>query len=88
MSIYRSRFGTRMPHSPYYFIDMELCEGTLEDYLKDKSSLSYQYASKEGEVWNAWGPWNTWDIMEQIAASLEHIHRCEQVHRDLKPQNG
>ena len=74
-----------------YFIDLELCQGNLEHYIKDSSALSY-LSLKNPRLQDAdfghHGIWNTWDIMEQIGAAVEFIHARGQVHRDLKPPNG
>ena len=77
--------------SPYYYIDMELCHGNLEDYIENRPQIQYiqlrnprLHAVRLMER----GVWNLWDIMEQIASGVEFIHACKQVHRDLKPRNS
>jgi serine/threonine protein kinase len=77
----------------YYYIDMELCEGNLEQYIMKDPELTYElsaaenprllYAGFEGR-----GIWNTWDIMEQVASGIEFVHGCGEAHRDLKPRNS
>lgn len=84
-----------------YFIDMELCDLTLRDYmdyLQDKITLTL--ISTEGapisnppifeDKVNT--PFarirNTWAIGLHIASGLEFLHRHKYVHRDLKPRNG
>lgn len=79
--------------SSYYYIDMEYCQGNLEDYIKGKLSLYPERldivfprppASQcEGAIVA-----KLYDIMEQIASGLEFIHSHKQVHRDVKPANG
>ena len=51
---------------------MELCSGSLEDFIKDPS--------KYGAV-------NEADWLHQMAQGVEHIHSNQLVHRDIKPQN-
>ena len=88
-----------LPPSGFYFIDMELCDLTLSEYIYDersKYSRSCIDASKTsnnavfiGE--NSSLPvklQNLWTIMTQIAQGLEFIHEHRQVHGDLKPRNG
>lgn len=52
---------------------MELCRGTLEDYLNGK----YQ------------GPRfrNLKEILCQVTRGLAHLHELKIVHRDIKPTN-
>src|SRR5271155_2995181 len=79
------------PESSYYYIDMELCEGNLDNYIKGKENCTYELSDNPrllGTFFTERGIWYTWDIMEQIASGIEFIHACGQVHRDLKPRNG
>ena len=32
-------------------------------------------------------PWEALDLLEAVAAALDHAHRCDVVHRDVKPSN-
>jgi serine/threonine protein kinase len=73
-------------NSSYYFIDMELCDMTLKDFITSfQASRSSQgesdlpYRAPDQEIWT---------IMMQIASGLEYIHSEGEVHRDLKPANG
>jgi serine/threonine protein kinase len=80
-----------LPRSQYYFIDMELCDGNLEDYIGRKSGVNYVLSKNPrffGATFMERGIWNTWDIMEQIAGGMGFMHKCKEVHRDLKPRNG
>ena len=86
-----------------YFIDMELCDLTLHDYIAyhhDKplpEGLAFDMVS----VWDELGPvflasesaggtkiHNAWVIGTHIARGLEFMHTHKFVHRDLKPKNG
>ena len=76
----------------FYYIDMEICNGNLEDYIQGirsdrfEAALNPLFSDKGirqiGEIATIW------DIMEQIACGLCFIHGCREVHRDLKPRNG
>jgi serine/threonine protein kinase len=82
-----------------YFIDMELADLTLTDYI------NYVFHNKPLEVttpnvreFNAvFSPrecselqrlQTTFEIVRQVAGGLEFLHNSGHVHRDLKPQNG
>jgi hypothetical protein len=68
--------------SPYAFIDMELCDLNLEEYIKCNWTMietAHQMAARELEIWN---------IAKQIVNGLVFIHGQKEVHRDLKPRNG
>ena len=76
---------------PFYYIDMEICEGNLEDYIRGSGQafiaainprLSALGIVQVGRVATIW------DIAEQIASGISYIHNCKEVHRDLKPRNG
>jgi serine/threonine protein kinase len=75
----------------YYFFDMEFCEYNLADYIShieepallfDREKQKFQYIQLTFNLGEAL------DILGQIANGLIHIHKFDQVHRDLKPQNG
>jgi serine/threonine protein kinase len=81
-----------IPGSPFYHIDMELCKGNLEDYIKGirlqryeehhNLGLSHLSGSRGGKAGTIW------EIAEHIASGISFIHGCGEVHRDLKPRNG
>lgn len=73
----------------FYFIDMELCDSNLHDYIyrKDSNGPSKPMTSVlRGAGLNL--VLQIWTIMSQIAAGVEYIHEQRHVHRDLKPANG
>jgi serine/threonine protein kinase len=74
-----------LPQSSFYYIDMELCALNLDNYIQKKWPLNIQswYFEKEiNEIVTVWG------IMTDISRGLTFIHSLEEVHRDVKPQNG
>lgn len=79
-------YGRLKADGVFYFIDMELCEVSLEKYI-------------QGETINNLISWNTvhisnkvhehaYDIMQQILNGIIYIHCLNEVHRDLSPNNG
>ena len=60
-----------------FYIDMELCAGSLEDFMADRRRSGVSIAIDE-----------ILSIMTQIANGLFYIHAEKEVHRDLKPRNG
>ena len=81
-----------------YFIDMELCDFTLDDYIRtmnsnessfdidQRNSFTFALVSKNCSLPEKW--LNTWTIGSHIARGLEFMHTQNQVHRDLKPGNS
>ena len=68
------------PDKSYAFIDMELCDLSLDEYIKSNWSVArVDGPPKEARIW---------DIMTQIANGLSFIHKNKEIHRDLKPNNG
>ncbi len=81
----------------YYFIDMELCELSLHDYIgyfADWTPLGFEIVPAMSPVFveKTCSPvlriQNIWTIGTHIVRGLEFMHANVQVHRDLKPQNG
>jgi serine/threonine protein kinase len=56
----------------HYFIDMKLCDLTLQHYMTNKATASE----------------HIWNIMKDIAGGVSFLHANGLVHRDLKPSNG
>lgn len=74
-----------------YAIDMEYCQATLLDYIRDPIPVNeiwelddlHLYGDNKAKRWNCIGI-----IMRDILLGLGFIHGCDEVHRDLKPSNG
>jgi serine/threonine protein kinase len=83
----------------HYFIDMELADLTLSDYIRyafHNRDLGTQvnfrpdfnpiFASRECS--RSQRLHSMWIIGHQIASGLEFLHKNGHVHRDLNPKNG
>jgi serine/threonine protein kinase len=74
----------------YYFLDMELCELNLEDYIERKwtsliiRKVSYFTNDQPSRMRAS----QIWDIMQDISSGVAFIHSNKEIHRDLKPRNG
>ena len=78
-------------YSPYYFIDMELCDLSLQAYLYPHSSISTTGLGLPPflkDLPSSLLAVHIWNIMKQIANGLKFIHEHSEVHRDIKPSNG
>ena len=75
--------------SEVYYIDMEICEGNLEEFIKGNNPQMFEAALNPlFSRMDAAKAVTIWNIMEQIASGLCFIHACGEVHRDVKPRNG
>ena len=81
-----------------YYIDMELCDFSLQDYIKYQNNIA---PTVPVEIRTNSAPvtvqkncsaiertQNMWTIGIHIARGLEFMHSNKLVHRDLKPGNG
>lgn len=93
------RHGRLKPTNLYYYIDMELGDFTLENYLSSffsirdtKIDLASMSNCNGVVVQRDCSPaekmQNLWTIGVHIASGLEFVHSRKYVHRDLKPANG
>lgn len=79
-------YGELNPDSAIHFIDMELCDISLGNYLLGhelKDVASWATVQEQDEV-----PTHAYNILQQILNGLVYIHCLDEVHRDLSPQNG
>ena len=71
--------------SSYYFIDMELCEFSLDDYIHNplcEPGVIFKDSAaslKQLQIFN---------IMLHSCSGVQYIHDKGQVHRDIKPSNA
>jgi serine/threonine protein kinase len=79
-------------NSPYFYIDMELCDLNLNGFIyststsHDPSATILPQYIKNGEP--PLKASQVWNVMRQIARGIKYIHSLDIVHRDLKPANG
>ena len=79
-------YGQLNPDSMIHFIDMELCDISLANYLLGQELsgfASWTTIREQDEI-----PTHAYNILQQILNGLLYIHCLEEVHRDLSPQNG
>jgi serine/threonine protein kinase len=67
----------------YTYVDMELCDLDLDQYMKSSRvvSLVHEHTPHFREL-------QICNIMMQISRGLAFIHGHQEVHRDIKPQNS
>jgi serine/threonine protein kinase len=79
-----------------YYIDMELCDLTLHDYIHNRASFIGQHSDLSHHspifVFDDCSAHlnllNVCAIINHIARGLEFIHQEHYTHRDIKPLNG
>jgi serine/threonine protein kinase len=79
------QFGFLENSPNYYFLDMELCDITLGDYISGELPSEF-HASFNVDASNRMV--QVWRIMLDICNGVDFIHDQQEVHRDLKPNNG
>ena len=69
------------------FIDMELCDLNLLEYIDPglQGSKPIMFVRDQPPPVKARQIWN---VMLQIATGVDYLHGKHVVHRDLKPANG
>lgn len=93
-------------HLPYwnslYFLDLELCDINLSEYLKGAEPKIYRYAAWARPNIHRVHGLSDWvmvmeqndavffivALMQQLLSALSFIHSKDLVHRDLTPSNG
>jgi serine/threonine protein kinase len=74
----------QLPNAPHYFIDMELCDINLHDYIYRETPFD---PSESVPVFMKNAPpqlkaQQIWNVMSQIASGVTYIHSHGEVHRD------
>lgn len=64
-------------NKPAYFIQMELCDGDMDGYTRERYRQGKSFSGLEIA-----------DIMVQVLERLAFLHNHDEVHRDMKPKNG
>jgi serine/threonine protein kinase len=76
--------------SSYYFIDMELCDLSLQAYIyrDPNSSVPESIPCFIRNATPTVKALQIWNVMKHILRGVAYIHDHDEVHRDLKPQNS
>jgi serine/threonine protein kinase len=68
------------------FIDMELCDLNLLEYIHGTDPHASTFFVKDQPP--PMKARQVWNVMLQITRGVEYVHHKRLVHRDLKPANG
>ncbi|XP_057291788.1 eukaryotic translation initiation factor 2-alpha kinase 1-like isoform X1 [Hydractinia symbiolongicarpus] len=63
----------------FLYIQMELCHGTLQDWLRDRNSKIKHTRDVESVL--------NMEIFNQLLLGVQYIHKKYLLHRDIKPAN-
>ena len=80
------RHGLLRPNHAIYFIDMEKCAASLDEYIHGRQVdgiNDWQQLKIEDRIEYLIG-----SILNDVVNGLEVIHRHNEVHRDISPQNS
>lgn len=79
--------GSIVTNSVTYFIDMELCDINLEDFINGAGIVTGLHCLPK---WDKNNPdlFLIIAILQQLLNGLAFIHKQDKVHRDLKPTKG
>jgi serine/threonine protein kinase len=80
--------GSLGQYTASYFIDMEYCDITLDDYIYGKETSVHLLRDYSKAVEDKTLSFYIFTIMQQIIRGLMFIHDHDKVHRDLKPKNS
>jgi serine/threonine protein kinase len=82
------QFGFLENNPDYYYLDMELCDINLGAYISGElpSEIHASFTVDAGNASNRMI--QVWRIMLDICNGVKFIHDHQEVHRDLKPNNG
>lgn len=76
------------PNHAVYFIDMELCEINLDEYIHGHLTDIHGLLNWDQVVCEGQESFLIYTIMQQILLGLIFIHGHDEVHHDLTPQNN
>jgi serine/threonine protein kinase len=72
---------------PNYFIDMEICMGSLQDFVHDRflvsGTLRWKTMDKRAQIL-----YMIRNLLRGICKGLKFIHDHDEVHRDISPDNS
>jgi serine/threonine protein kinase len=77
-------------HPGYYFLDMELCDLSLENYIQRRWTplMEEKVPYFTAEIPSRMRMAHIWDVMEDVTRGVTFIHQHKEIHRDLKPRNS
>jgi serine/threonine protein kinase len=79
----------RLPQT-YYFIDMELCDLSLDHYIYQQwtPAMIEVVPYFTAELPSRFRVSQIWNVMEDITRGVAFLHLQNHVHRDIKPRNS
>jgi serine/threonine protein kinase len=76
------QWGLKLLDMTYWGLDMELCRGSLDEYLAGNMDIYWEQDPPDSKTLIAW------ESMKQITAGLKFLHTNNKIHGNLKPSNG
>ena len=83
-----SSHGRLLPLHAFYFIDMELCDLNLQEFIESTKKNVHGLMDWDVTIETGSGLFAICAIIQQILMGVNFIHSHNEVHRDLNPQNS